>query len=144
MNNKNIEKLFPNLKYFGYKTESPATINYNCIAWAAGDDQAVWWPDSQYLGYWPDGAPRAENLEAFVKAFEKLGYTTCDTAEYEKNFEKVAIYTDPFGVPTHAARQLDSGRWTSKLGQLEDIEHDINGLSDSEYGFIAVYMKKPK
>jgi hypothetical protein len=35
--------------------------------------------------------------------------------------------------PTHAARQLPSGRWTSKLVLREDIEHDLHALSGEAY-----------
>jgi hypothetical protein len=59
-------------------------------------------------------------------------------------YEKIAIYTKPDGRPTHAARQIDSDKWTSKMGQLEDIEHDINSLSGDIYGEPLVYMKRPK
>ena len=42
----------------------------------------------------------------------------------EPGFEKVALYALG-GVPKHAARQLSSGRWSSKLGDLEDVEHTL-------------------
>lgn len=53
----------------------------------------------------------------------------------EEGYEKVALFArhDDEGriAPTHAAKQLADGRWTSKLGALEDIEHmepeDVNG-----------------
>ena len=62
-----------------------------------------------------------------------------------KATKKIAIYVNPDGKPTHAARQLSSGQWTSKLGQLEGIEHNIlEGLTGSEYGTVAVMMKRPK
>ena len=44
----------------------------------------------------------------------------------QDGYEKIAIYALD-GEPTHAARQLDTGRWTSKLGKHEDIEHDTPG-----------------
>jgi hypothetical protein len=47
------------------------------------------------------------------------------------------------GKPTHAARQVGYGKWTSKLGSLVDIEHDINGVSGTRYGSVAVIMKRP-
>lgn len=64
---------------------------------------------------------------------------------YEEGFEKIAIYIDSHGKPTHAARQLSSGKWTSKLGQLEDIEHsnldDVTGL---HYGSVGAILKRQK
>ena len=144
MSNYDIEKSFPKLQDGGYRITSPDTVDYNCIAWAAGDTEAWWWPDHLDIGYWPAGVPRAETLEAFIEAFAALGFTTCDTAEYEKGFEKVAIYVDTSGKPTHAARQLSPGLWTSKLGTLQDIEHEIDGVSGDLYGSVAVIMKRSK
>ena len=45
--------------------------------------------------------------------------------------------------PKHAARQLPSGRWTSKLGFLEDIEHALHDLEGTEYGAVVLVMKRP-
>ena len=70
----------------------------------------------------PEGAPRNESVEAFTIAFGQLGYTTCEDGTLESGFEKVAIY-EANNVVTHMARQLDTGMWTSKLGNGEDIEH---------------------
>ena len=144
MSNHDIEKFFPKLQDGLYKITSPDTVDYNCIAWAAGDTEAWWWPDRLDIGYWPAGVRRAEILEAFIEAFATLGFTLCDTAEYEEGFEKVAIYIDVNGKPTHAARQLSPGLWTSKLGNLQDIEHHIDGVSGDQYGAVAVIMKRLK
>jgi hypothetical protein len=138
-----LSKLFPNLQKDGFKTTSPATLDYNCIAWAADDTEKIWWPDIQNIGYWPEGTPRNESLDAFVKAFETLGYTRCDQPDYEDGFKKVALYVDVNGKPTHASKQLRSGLWSSKLGRLEDIEHSIDGVNGSYYGSPALFMKRP-
>jgi hypothetical protein len=38
---------------------------------------------------------------------------------------------------------MASGRWTSKLGLLEDIEHaQHNALEGAEYGIVGVVMKR--
>jgi len=144
MSNREIEKLFSSLQDTEYYIASPRTVEYNCIAWATGDTEACWWPDRLNIGYWPPRVPRQETLEAFIRAFETLGYITCDVAEYEEGFEKIAIYLDASGKPTHVSRQLSSDRWTSKLGKLEDIEHDFDALSGSIYGCVKVVMKRPK
>jgi len=96
---------------------------YNCVAWAAGDSDRFWWPDSQGIGYWPQNAPREVTANAFISAFLTLGYEPCEGGRLEPGFEKIVIY-ELHGKPTHAARQLESGRWTSKLGKWVDIEHD--------------------
>jgi hypothetical protein len=46
------------------------------------------------------------------------------------------------GKPKHAARQLANGRWTSKLGELEDIEHTLNGLDGIWYGSVMLILKR--
>ncbi|MCP4372396.1 MAG: hypothetical protein GY797_30465 [Deltaproteobacteria bacterium] len=81
----------------------------------------------------------------YIEACKTLGYSVCEDAENENNFEKIAIYADSNGKPTHAARQLNSGKWTSKLGSLEDIEHhSLECLELSNYGSVTVILKRPK
>jgi hypothetical protein len=45
-------------------------------------------------------------------------------------------------VPKHAARQLPNGRWTSKLGVSEDIEHALHDLTGLIYGSVALVFKR--
>ena len=47
------------------------------------------------------------------------------------------------GKPTHAARQLGDGRWTSKLGKEVDITHTLVGLEGPVYGQVAAYLRRP-
>jgi hypothetical protein len=56
-------------------------------------------------------------MSAFIQAYKSLGYELCDNSELEAGFEKIAIYATSDGEPTHAARQLSVGLWTSKLGR---------------------------
>jgi hypothetical protein len=128
---------------------SPATPEYNCIAWAANEDFRWWWPIPEDLYYWPENAPKEETLEAFVKAFETLGYVACENENLENGFEKVTIYVDKSGRPTHAAKQLIDGKWTSKLGPYIDIEHELNCLREyvlnidgTDYGTVAAVLKR--
>jgi hypothetical protein len=64
-------------------------------------------------------------------------------AEPEPGFEKVALYADAAGIPTHAARQLSGGKWTSKLGRREDIEHALDDLTGDVYGSVVAFLKGP-
>ena len=83
------------------------------------------------------------SVAAYVAAFGVLGYEPCTNGALEDGFEKVAVYALPSGV-THMARQLDTGRWTSKIGGLEDIEHGSPAeLEGVEYGEVAQYMRRP-
>lgn len=109
---------FPRLTSDSYKQTSSPTPDYNCIAWAAGEDDRWWWPDAADIYYWPEQVVRAETVDAFVQAFALLGYFQCETGQYEDGFEKVVLYqSSASGKPTHMSRQLVDGSWTSKLGQ---------------------------
>lgn len=134
--------LFPNLSATPHQITSPAETTYNCIAWAAGDDKNWWWPDTMGEYEWPPSASREETIKAFIEAFESIGYSECADAEFEKAFLKVAIYADSAGKPTHAARQLKNGQWTSKCGDLEDIEHTLDAFEGSNYGSPVVFLKR--
>src|SRR5687767_7900974 len=116
---KPLNEIFPGLKDF--RITSPADKRYNCIAFAAGDLSIWWWP---VVGvkevFWPDGIARAETLVAFSQVFASLGYVDCEHEAFEQGFEKVALFANEQGIPTHAARQQADGRWKSKLGELED------------------------
>jgi hypothetical protein len=121
-----LESLFPGLRDSGYVVTSPAEIRYNCVAWAAGDEEQWWWPDED--SYWPEGVAREETMAAFVAAFGELGFVSCEDHLLEEGYQKIAIYATPDGVPTHVARQLPSGLWTSKKLFQKGDRH----LEDSE------------
>ena len=132
---------FPNLA--DYQVTSPKNHHYNCIAYAAGDDSRWWEPTTGY--YWPDGAVQGESLDALKSCFEAIGYEVCDTGELQHGYAKVALYRGDGGGWTHAARQMDSGEWTSKLGQNIDIRHPTPGcLRGPMYGAVALFMRKPE
>lgn len=137
-----LDTLFPGLRGSAYSITSPRTIDYNCIAWAAQDTERNWWPDRFNQYYWPTEIPRIESIEAFVAAFATLGYELCQDHKLARGVEKVALFVDTAGRPTHAARLLPSGRWTSKLGQLEDIEHDYHAVCGEKYGTVACILAR--
>jgi hypothetical protein len=140
-----LEQIFPGLRGSAYRVTSPQGDTYNCIAWAAGDTTAWWWldePGDPDSSHWPPGVPRLVTLEAFRQAFAVLGYTVCDDDRPEAGCEKDALFALA-GVPTHAARQLPGGRWTSKLGLMEDIEHALHDLTGMVYGSVAMVLKRP-
>jgi hypothetical protein len=137
-------RAFPRLRVDLFRVTSPRDLTYNCIAWAAGVMDAYWWPVGDgWPPYWPEGVPREETLAAFQAAFAALGYLPCAREEHEPGFEKVALFVATTGCPTHAARQLASGRWTSKLGKAEDIEHDLRALEGEVYGSVVLVLKRP-
>lgn len=144
-----LESVFPRLDSKNYRLASPADAKYNCIAYAANDTSIFWWPTERPTGgyYWPPDAPREVTLKAFKVAFETLGYKECQDGDLEPDLEKIAIYIDRDGTPTHAARQLPSGSWVSKLGFDVDIEHThldaVGGNEGDGYGSVALYMSRP-
>jgi hypothetical protein len=137
-----LEDLFPGLRGRAYEIQSSEDPDYNCIAWAAGDNRKWWWPDQAQEDTWPAGVARVVTVAAFRDAFATLGYLVCDHDQLEAGYEKVALFALA-GVPKHAARQLPSGRWTSKLGRGEDIEHDLHDLTGMVYGSVVLVMKRP-
>jgi hypothetical protein len=70
-------------------------------------------------------------------------------SEYEEGFEKIALYVNQAGFVTHAARQIDSKTWTSKLGNLADVEHRLlssledAGIKPGHYGKAVKFLKRP-
>ena len=76
-----------------------------------------------------------------MNAFETLGYTKCDEDKIDvQSVERVALFTKD-GNPTHACRQLESGRWTSKMGAGVDIDHPTpEALEGDIYGKVTLLM----
>lgn len=143
---RNLAEWFPKLASSPHRITSPSDRSYNCIAWAAGDTENWWEPDEAELAYWPTEVPREYSLDAYLRAFESIGFERCDSAELEPGFEKVAVFADQTG-PTHAAKQLADGRWSSKLGRFEDIEHELDALAGDdreEYGRIVQILARPR
>jgi hypothetical protein len=135
------ERKWPYLLSEGYGVASNETWDYNCIAFSADIQDDWWWPDQNGDAYWPISW-REETLECFVAAFRSIGYKKCWLSIRQKRFERVAIYTKD-NIPTHAAKQLNDGRWKSKLGPWEDIEHNTTkAVEEYIYGKVAVYMKR--
>ena len=133
---------FPNLTEANSRTTSPRDEGYNCIAWAAEDTERWWWPDSMEQNYWPPEVPREATIEAFVQAYGLQGYSQRSDPTIEFGRQKVAIYADRNGNPTHAARQLPDGWWASKLGREIDIEHELTALDGPLYGSAVVILAR--
>ncbi len=59
----------------------------------------------------------------------------------EAGYERIAWFAPADGRPTHAARELPSGLWTSKLGTAEDTEHGLGELEGALHGSVVLVMK---
>lgn len=140
---EDIEFLFPNLRNTEWNITSPQDYRYNCIAWAVGDTHNWWEPSEQKGFYWPHDNKQV-TLESYIKTYAIHGYAPCATDELESEFEKVALYVDDTGIPSHATRQKESGVWMSKLGELEDIEHATLSALEGTYGYVKVILKRPR
>lgn len=129
------------------KTSEQDTI-YNCIAWAAGEVHRWWWPDPFRISYWPRSAPRSETIDAFIAAYSTVGFSVCNNGALEDGIEKIALFAKSsrgLMIPTHAARQLTSGKWTSKMGPLEDVIHDLpDDPRGPIYGVVVCYMARQR
>lgn len=142
MPTNDIQQSFPGLQATSFRVTSPPDTAYNCVAWAV-EDPARWWdPADEHGYYWPTGVRRELSLTNLIAALATMGFEECENAALELGFQKAAIYSD-HGWPTHVARQLASGAWTSKLGVSEDIEHaTLEGLEGAIYGRVVRVLKR--
>ena len=77
-----------------------------------------------------------------IKLFENEGFAVCASSDSEDGIEKVALYA-AHGEWKHMALQKMDGKWTSKLGPLEDIEHDSpESLAGGEFGDIVCLLMR--
>jgi len=136
-----LARAFPRLSREGYEIKSEPTEQYNCIAYAAADT-SKWWSDIRGR-YWPDFATRSESMGSLIEVFAGIGYQRCQDSRLESGYEKVALYEED-GKWMHAAVQMPSGRWCSKVGAGPLIEHrSPESLSGGEYGEPTVHMRRP-
>jgi hypothetical protein len=132
---------FPNLDADGGVVTHPPDPAYNCVAWVVGVTDAAWWPNDPD-GYWPPGVPDELTVDAVVAALATVGYVPCADGGHEPGFEKAAVYARD-GAPTHAARQLADGRWSSKLGRDITVSHATpSGVEGAVYGSVVVYLRR--
>jgi primase-polymerase (primpol)-like protein len=137
-----FKRWFPHLTDVNQKKASEPDPLYNCIAWAFKDNTRHWWPNAK-RSYWPVNIGSSiSTMDAFENWFSADGWEKIPNKDSEKGYEKIALYALN-GSPTHAARLLDSGKWTSKLGASIDLLHDLTDLEGPEYGsVIAIYRKR--
>lgn len=94
--------------------------------------------------YWPPGIPALPSLSGVEAAYREVGYEPCASGCLEPGYEKVAVFADTTDEPRHAARQLPSGAWTSKLGDNVDIEHEeLDAVGGIFYGEPRMYFRRP-
>lgn len=139
-----IEEWHPKLIGKNYKiietTEN--ILKFNCISYTL-DIFDEWCGPS--TPSWPyETISRIPILENYIEYFNTFGYEVCDNDEYEKEFDKIAIYVNKRGRVYHAARQYGN-KWRSKLGVSVIIEHELDWLSGfdaNNYGNIGSILKR--
>jgi hypothetical protein len=144
-----LRQRYPGLRTSHLKVTSERDHRYNCVAWAMGDNKYKWMADPIILNdpsavpycYWPEGAPREDTLRGWIAMLRLRGFRRCSSAVYEAAYERVAIY-GKVDRPMHMALQKSNGRWTSKLGEENDIEHELEGLNDSKYGRVLIVLRR--
>ncbi len=125
------------------KKTSNKDTNYNCASWVVGINDRWLWPfnDLNPYWYWPADIKEGDEVESFIDFFSNMGYVICFSEIYEENYDKVVVYGDSEG-PTHLAKQLDKKYWSSKIGDMEDVKHELKTFENSRYGNIKLFMKR--
>jgi len=133
------QRKWPLLKVNTFIYTSLETGDYNCVSWALGLTDV----DRGFI-YTDDGdAEPDQNIDRYINYFRDFGFVVCESSEFEKDFEKIALYANELSQFLHVARQLEDGTWTSKLGEYEDINHfNLDALSGPFYGSPFIYMKR--
>jgi len=145
-----ILKIFPKLAQDEhFEITSEASDNYNCIAWAYNITDRWMWPNTEHsrfldgIDYWPSDEILNSDVSHFIKAFELLGYRVCENCKFDPKYRKIALYVKSNSTKcTHAARELENGLWTSKLGKEVDIQHGTPYTIENDiYGKAYCFMK---
>lgn len=134
---------FPRLRRGLYRRTSRHDTNYNCFAWAVGETHRRWDPTRARTkrNHWPTESTSTQLVDA-VQAFESIGFHPVDEPTGTAKRQTITLYTAE-GHITHAARLLENGAWTSKLGEDIDIEHDtLEVLGGGIYGEPSVILER--
>jgi hypothetical protein len=140
----------------GYEVTSCPDDVPNCLGYALGDMEHFWDPDGAALRLppyrWMLDLPLNWRLGTVTAILSRHRYQQCGLDDsHEVGFEKIAIYVDDQedGEVSHVTRQLTSGKWISKLGVDEDIEHDTAHALEGDtiqfpkaYGRVALIMRR--
>jgi hypothetical protein len=141
-----IKRFWPNLAQSGFEFKSVETTSYNCVTWVNKIQT-----DRVDYSHDEEGNPQIDeyfySAEPYIKYFKEHGFEICDNSDLEDGFEKIAIYKKNNDFK-HVARQLPNGKWTSKMGDFEDIEHTtleaVEGYLYKFYTFgkVSFFMKR--
>jgi hypothetical protein len=131
-----IERHFPNLSLDNFKFTSLQTDEYNCVAWVIDKDD-------DWIQFYYDNGNNDVRVSRYIEYFNSLGFTISNNPNLQEGVIKIAVYSDDSNEFKHVARQLPNGKWTSKLGDWEDIEHETaEVLLGKSYGSRLTIMER--
>jgi hypothetical protein len=145
MPDPDIDADFPGLIGMPYELASPATMQYNCIAFAFGDEENVWDTPERCGFYWPPGFQRDPTIEVITSIVQLHGFRISHEAISENpETDALAIYAKA-GLVNHLAKWQDPGIWKSKLGDGRDINHlSLFWLEGELYGRVVSVWKRTR
>lgn len=136
---------FKNLNVHDCMEAAPATIRYNCMAWAMGLWDEWYWPSSEIL----DSKNEEEQTLYFCDELHDYGYVQCD--EESAMIDLWALFDEKgkFKKYTHMSVRNVSAKdkflhgydWESKLGSSERIFHPRYSLEGNIYGKVVMHFK---
>lgn len=141
-----LEKRFLGLRGARWRVTSPEDERYNCVAWACGDTNRWWWPwpEGDPPGFWPGDGSADDGVEDAVLMFEGQGYVCCAPEAADAHDDVIVLYASANRL-RHVARRTLDGWWASKLGALNDIEHETLDAVASPYcGSPLRWMRRPR
>lgn len=134
---------YPHLKD-NYIQTSDETIEYNCISFVLDDYENIYssWGEE---GLWIDGLERTHTPGNYAEFFRiKGGFEICLNSDLEESIEKIAIFGEENEF-LHVAIQIQDGKWKSKMGEFEDIQHNtLKAVSGKRCGFPLIYMARTR
>jgi len=122
---------------------------YNCFGFALGYNQ--WWEPPVFIdelianeeAIWPLGLSESLDIDNYIAAARTERFYVSQDAMWEESCDTIMLYfTTNDRKFQHAARQVSSGVWSSKLGTGSDITHAIDGIDRIDFGTGRIYMKR--
>ena len=142
MARSDIERDFPALKGEEYEL-SGEDFNYNCLAFALGDEGNWWEPPRGRGQYWPPGFPEDTTVRTVESIMRAHGFSVETDAKTWPDTDAVAIYAEGEEW-THFAK-FANAQWSCKLGE----GHDVSGirlehLEGALYGRVVKILQRPR
>jgi hypothetical protein len=138
-----IQRDFPALNQNNSELRSPKDFNYNCLAFALGDEQNWWEPPGEFGFYWPPGFPKDLTVPTVIGIINVHGFVVESDLTKQPETDSIAIYAK--GPEwTHFAK-FTAGRWTSKLGVGRDIYHSSPKVLEGDlYGEVVKILSRQR